>query len=301
MEPAGRVMLIINPASGLMRDKDEILMPLAHALEPAVPTLDIRYTHKAGDARQLAREGVDHGYGAVVVAGGDGTVRDVASPLWGSDTTLGILPMGSGNGLARSMGVPMDIEGAIKIIRQGNIRRIDRGMADERPFYCACGLGFDAQVSYKFSQDGRRGLLTYMKHAFMEYLTYEPRRYDIETPDTRITTEALLVAVCNCPQYGNDAFIAPKADPADGLLDVTVVHHGNFLYEAMAGVELFSGRLEQNTLVEMFRVREATITCREGGWIHLDGEPLEQGPVVRISCEHKGLNVFAGKRGRGGS
>lgn len=285
------VLLIINPKSGVDKHKDSMIKVAARLCEERGLRFAADFTDRAGDACRLARDAAEKGTGTVIVAGGDGTVRDAANGLWGTTSRLGIVPLGSGNGLARSLGISQMADMALTTAMGPDTITIDRGLANSESFYCAFGVGIDAEVSYRFSLDRRRGRTTYIKHVIKEVFKYKPRHFSITVAGNQIETDAMLVAVCNCKQYGNNAYIAPKADPCDGKLDVTVVHSGNFLAKAVAGVELISGTLDRNILVEMFRASDITIHSDAPEKAHLDGEPVEMAPTVRVECEEAGLNV----------
>lgn len=288
------VLLIVNPKSGVDKHKDFVVGSAAALCESRGRRLNVEFTSAPGDAFRLARDGAHRGVGTVVVAGGDGTIRDAANGVWESDSVLGILPLGSGNGLARSLSVSQAMEKALEIALSGNHITLDRGVAGAHSFYSAFGVGFDAEVSYRFSLDKRRGRTTYIKHALREVLGYRPRKFRMKMGESTIETEAMLVAVCNCKQYGNNAYIAPKADPTDGQLDVTVIHSGNFFSTLIAGFDLFSGTLDRNVLVENFRAPEVIIEEEEADGTlitHVDGEPTEMDTTIDIRCERKGLRV----------
>lgn len=290
-----RALLIINPKSGVESHKDFVVSSAVDLCEKEGLSLEVEYTAGPGDAYRLARKAAEEGLEIVAVAGGDGTISDAADGLWESETTLGILPMGSGNGLARSMNVSQEIRKALGIAFSGHYHTIDRGKAGAHNFYSAFGIGYDAEVSYKFSLDKRRGRTTYIKHAVRELFSYRPNKFRLRIGESVIETEALLIAVCNCMQYGNNAYIAPKADPADGRLDITVVHSGNFFTKMIAGIDLMSGTLDRNVLVENFKAEEVEIeqVGARGGKVitHVDGEPVEMHPTVGLKCEARGLRV----------
>lgn len=293
VERMENVLLIVNPRSGVDKNKEYVIENAARLCESSGLQLDIEFTTGPGDAELIAGRWAKKSRGLVLAAGGDGTVREVADGLWKTGVTLGIVPMGSGNGLARSLSVPQVPTEAIKTALKGHTVDIDRGVANGRPFYSAFGVGIDAEVTYRFSQDKRRGRITYIKHTLRQIFSYKPSRFRLNSKDFAIETEALLIAVCNCMQYGNNAYIAPKAIPTDGLLDVTVVHEGNFLTKTLAGIDLFSGTLDRNILVNMFATKGLVIRM-EGAQeciIHLDGEPETTSAEIRIECETGGLKV----------
>lgn len=296
METEGKtdVFLIVNPKSGVDRHRENIITATTLMCDARGKTLEVRHTRRPGDAERLAREAAEHGCGTVIVSGGDGTIRDAAEGLWNTDTLLGVVPMGSGNGVARSLGVPQLQEKALQTALDGHYLRIDRGRANGQSFYSAFGVGFDAEVSQRFALDKKRGKATYIKHAVREIFKYQPGKFRLVFGDNVVETEAMLVAVCNCMQYGSNAYIAPKADPADGKLDVTVVHSGNFFSTVLAGIDLFSGTLDRNILVENFktdRIEVIDVATGKEMITHLDGEPLTTGPSVKIECERRGLKI----------
>lgn len=287
-----KALLIINPISGTRSKRG-----LGRFVESYLKTLGIELTVKktkgSGDAFAYASEAVKEKFDLVITAGGDGTVNETANALAFSSTTLGILPFGSGNGLARSLGVPQDLFAALKLIAEGNIFRCDRGIVNDHPFYCTFGIGFDATVSEKFASMKRRGRITYIRSAFREFLNYKSEAYAIVINGKVITEKALLIAVCNAPQYGNNAYIGPKAKLTDGLLDITVVHPDNPFNTLLMSMDMFTGMLDKNRGIVSFKVPELTIVRTQEGPVHLDGEPMFMGKTLNIKCEKSVLKIFA--------
>lgn len=285
-------LLIINPVSGT-RSKHGLGATVKKRLKLLGIDVEIKETRGSGDAFRMASEAVEKSYSMVITAGGDGTVNETANALAFSDTVLGILPFGSGNGLARSVGVPQDTLAALKLIEAGHSLTCDRGLVNRHPFYCTFGIGFDAAVSEKFASMKRRGRITYIRSAFREFLNYRSQAYAIVINGKVITEKALLIAVCNAPQYGNNAYIGPKAKLTDGLLDVTVVHADNPFHTLLMSMDMFTGMLDKNRGIGTFRVPALTIVRTENGPVHLDGEPMQMGKKLDIICEKNALKVFA--------
>lgn len=285
-----KTMLIINPVSGT-RDKSDVPQIVRSVLSASGEDPDVRFTAAPADASLFASEAVECGYSCVVTAGGDGTVNEVAVALRGSRTALAIIPCGSGNGLARTLGIPPDFTAAARLLAEGRTISCDNGLVNGRPFFCTCGMGFDAEVSRRFASERRRGRMSYVKNALIDYLSYSPQNYAISISGRVITETAFLIAVCNASQYGNNAYIAPKASLTDGLLDVIVFHTGSLIQNALAGVELFTGRLDRNMLVDSFRVSEVSISRLKTGAAHIDGEPVELGRRLDISVEPANLRI----------
>lgn len=284
--------MIVNPKSGTRR-KEGLDTMVRSILSPDGVGLDVVPTRYAGHASELAIEAVKEGYDAIVAAGGDGTVNEVASSLCGTGVPLGIIPCGSGNGLARSLGIPNDFEGAVKYMQNSRVTDMDHGIISGHPFFCTCGVGFDAAVSMKFATSKKRGRSSYIRSVLKEFVEYNPEPYAIAIDGKILTERAFLIAVCNAPQYGNNAYIAPNARLTDGMLDITVVHSGSSLATALVGVDLFTGNLDRNTQIETFRVPSAIITRLNPGPAHIDGEPMELGSCLKVECHPANLTVLA--------
>lgn len=292
MEKRRKLQLIINPISGL-GTKEGIEALAKSRLEAKGFEVNSAYTCGRGDATRLAKKAVKEGYYGVIAVGGDGTVNDTARALCDTDTALGIIPCGSGNGLARHLGIPVSASAAIKIIENDHIIQSDYGSVNDNPFFCTFGVGFDAAVSSNFARQHRRGKLTYIRSAIEEYIKFHPQVYAVSANGHVLTEKAFLIAVCNASQYGNNAYIAPTASITDGLLDITIIHSGNPINEAFLGVGLFTGYINSNTLIHTFRAPAAIIYRQDKGPAHLDGEPITIDDTMDIKCHANALKIFA--------
>lgn len=287
-----RALLVINPVAGT-RSKHGLEDVVSRCLEDVGVTVESLSTAGPGDAAEFAAHAASEGYEMVISAGGDGTVNEIAGALSHTGTALGIIPLGSGNGLARSLGIPQDVGEALRIIAGGHFMMCDRGIVNSLPFYCTFGVGFDAAVSEKFASMKRRGRITYVRSVFKEFLKYRSQPYAISLGGAVLTEQAFLIAVCNAPQYGNNAYIAPQAKLSDGLLDITVIHSGSPLSTVLVGMDLLTGYIDRNTMIDTFRVSAATITRLGCGAVHLDGDPLTLGKSLEIMCDPAALKVYA--------
>lgn len=292
-----KILALINPISGTA-NKDYLPETIRQIVDSSLFDLSIRFTQRPNHAYQLAKEAAGNGYYGVIAVGGDGTVNETASALCDTDTALGIVPNGSGNGLARHLDIPMDINEALEIINNRNIGQYDYCTANNHPFFCTCGVGFDAQVSAKFAKSGKRGPLSYVKSAVSEYLKYRPQSYRITSPEGTIAEKAFIIACGNASQYGNNAYIAPNADMQDGLIDVTVILPITPLDTAMLGILLFSRHIDQDTNIISFRTPSLTIERDKSGIMHLDGETMMMPEKIEIRCHHLGLKVFTPAKSR---
>ena len=289
--PKQKLLFIINPIAGFRRDKSGIVdfIRLFFRSEE----FDVATTSGRGDATHLAREATKQDYGTVVAVGGDGTVNEVASGLVGSDTALGIIPRGSGNGLARGLGIPMRSEGAFKVLSQGVARTIDAGSAAHRCFFAVAGVGFDAAVGKKFNSATWRGPVPYFWIAAREFVSYQPEPLKIDFDEQHLESSPFLLTVANTKQYGNGAIIAPHAQPDDGLLDMCLVNPFK-LWNAMIYVpKLFNGTIDSAPVVSYRRAK--TIEIQKPGPIlfHVDGEAETCEDSLRISIIPNALKVVA--------
>lgn len=289
-----KTLLIINPISGTL-PKDGLERRVRERLEPEGFEIETAITERAGHARELAVEAASGGFYAVIVAGGDGTVNEVGAALAGSRTAVGILPYGSGNGLARHILTSIDVDHALDVIAKDSPQACDYGCANGMPFFCTFGLGFDANVSREFAAMHHRGILSYIRSALTQYMTFSPAEYEIKADDDNqthtIKVKAFIVAVCNASQYGNNAFIAPQASISDGMLDLVIIHSGNPLTRAIASASLFTGRLDRNLLIDTFRVSSAQIR-RFPGPAHIDGEPHIMPETLDVECRKGEILLF---------
>lgn len=291
MQYSKQLMLIINPISGT-NSKAGLAGMVQDVLAPIGYQIDVKYTTCQGDATRLATLAVEQGYDAVLAAGGDGTINETAIALCGSKVPLGIIPAGSGNGLARHIGIPVDPRLSLKVIERQHVVDCDYATVNDRPFFCTFGVGFDAAVSHRFARQKRRGKLSYIRSAISEYVTYHPQTYTISANGHIITEKAFIVAVCNASQYGNNAYIAPEASITDGLLDITVVHAGNPVDAAVVGVDLMTGYINRNTMIHTFRAPAAVIYRTGEGPAHIDGEPVILDDIMDVRCRHGALRIF---------
>lgn len=288
---SNKCLLIINPISGTS-NKRGLDKKVAARLAGSGLEICTAWTTARGDATRLARKAVEEGWHSVIAAGGDGTVNETARALSGSNTVLGIIPCGSGNGLARHLDIPIDIDSALDIIAANHPVACDYGTVNGMPFFCTFGVGFDAAVSHKFSRQKQRGLFSYLRSTFKEYVGYHADEYHIEANGHVLSEKAFLVAVCNASQYGNNAYIAPRASMTDGLLDVTIVHQGNPLTTALVGVDLLTGYINRNTLIHTFRTPSVTIRRASEGAAHIDGEPVSFGEQMEIKVHPGRITIY---------
>ena len=287
-----KLVFVINPISGT-GSKDVIPTLIDRHINKEMFDVQLRMTEYAGHAHDIASECKEQGTGIVVAVGGDGTVNEVARALIDSETALGIIPCGSGNGLARHLMLPMNVKGALEIINQGVIHDLDYGVINGHPFFCTCGMGFDAFISKKFADAGKRGPLTYIENVLKEGLKYEPETYEL-TLDGNETEpyEAFLLSVANASQYGNDAYIAPQASMSDGFLDVVIMEPFDILEAPQVGIDLMNKTLNKSSKIKCFRAKDIMIKRKAPGVIHYDGDPIEEGEILHVTLHNNGIKML---------
>lgn len=286
-----KIAFVVNPISGT-EGKEQILHLLDERLDRQRYEAEVVYTERAGHAVEIAADKARQGYYAVVAIGGDGTINEVARSLVHTDTALGIIPCGSGNGLARHLRIPLEARRAIDVINGGLVDTIDYGRINDRPFFCTCGVGFDAFVSLKFAQAGKRGPLTYIEKTLMESLKYKPETYDLEMDGISSHYKAFVIACGNASQYGNNAYIAPQATLNDGLLDITILEPFTLLEVPALSFQLFNKTIDQNSRVKTFRCSSLTIHRKQEGVAHFDGDPIMMGTDIHVQLIRLGLKVI---------
>jgi len=290
MKEKKRIVFILNPISGT-HSKKEIPGLIDKLLDKEQFDYELRLTEYAGHAAEIAKESAANGIDIVVAIGGDGTVNEVARSLVHTEAALGIIPCGSGNGLARHLCLPLDIKKAIHIINECRIENFDYGVINDLPFFCTCGMGFDAFISLKFAEAGKRGPITYVENVLKEGLNYKPETYEVEDETGAKKYKAFLIACANASQYGNNAYIAPGATMKDGMMDVIIMEPFDALEAPQIAADLFMKTLTNNSKIKTFRTKSLKIHRTSEGAIHYDGDPVMTGKDIDVHIEHMGIKI----------
>jgi len=286
-----KTRFIFNPRSG-RNHRDPVLHQRCQAFI-AEHRLDATMvvTERPRHATELAARALDDGCGLVVAVGGDGTMNEVAQALVGREAALGLIPCGSGNGLGRHLGVPDPGRGAFRTLLNGRIREIDTGLANGLPFFNAMGVGFDAEISFRFNHLTRRGLPAYVRTALGAYFSFVPEPFVIRNGRV-ISTRAFLIAVANSDQYGNDAVIAPGASVDDGRLDLVAVKSVGLFNALPLAVRLFTKTIDGSPSVQHLRGDHFVIEREAPGLLHTDGETHTTCANVEIGVRPRSLKVM---------
>ena len=281
----------MNPISGTV-NKSGIPSLIDKYINHDIFDYEISFTEYAGHASEIASKAKDDNIDIVVAVGGDGTVNEVARAIVNSNTALGIIPCGSGNGLARHLMLPMNLAKAIQIINICEIHQLDYGIINDIPFFCTCGMGFDAFVSHKFAEAGKRGPITYVENVLKEGLKYKPETYEIQDEKGITRLKAFLISCANASQYGNNAYIAPQASMSDGLMDIIVMEPFDVIEAPQISIDMFNKTLNKNSKIKTFKCKHLNIHRKGPGYIHYDGDPVMTGKDIEITLKEKGIKVI---------
>lgn len=289
-EPQKKIVFIINPISGIRRKKaveDAIARYLDHSF-----SYEIAYTEHAHHASEISKNASLNGADIIISVGGDGSANDVAQGLVHTRTIMGIIPQGSGNGLAHHMQIPFSLKKAIDVINRQKVSRIDTATINDRLFISIAGVGFDALVAEEFAKCRRRGFSSYFKTVLKQFRIYRPSTYKITFDGKEIERPALLVSFANSDQFGYNARIAPKAMINDGFIDLCIVRPVSFLTAARLAHKLFRRTIDKSKNVEVYKTKEIFIETTEDVSLHIDGDPQERIRTASVRIFPESLNLI---------
>jgi diacylglycerol kinase (ATP) len=285
-------LFILNPNSGTSIGKrTEVLQSTINAFAKKHGShAKILFTEERAHATSLVKENLQtEDWKAIVAVGGDGTVNEVAQPLVGLETPIGIIPLGSGNGLARHLGLPLTLEAALKRLFEGKAITIDSAQVNDIPFFCTAGMGFDAYVGHLFSQQQERGLSTYINVSFKSYWSYKPQTFRLNGVDTH----AFSLSFANAGQFGNNAWVAPQADLQDGMLDVCTIKPFPKWYGTSLAYQLFTKQLKPSRFIDYQHLSGVVVETDVPPMIHYDGEPFQMNTTrIEVKINPASLHVI---------
>ncbi|EDY81572.1 conserved hypothetical protein TIGR00147 [Verrucomicrobiia bacterium DG1235] len=284
---------IVNPISGKSLKGPERVARVKAFVDAEKLDAAVWQTERVGHAPELAAEALRMGAKRIVAVGGDGTINEIGRIVVGTDCEFGLVPMGSGNGLARHLGIPLGFGASLRLASKGVAIKVDTGEAGGRPFFNVMGIGFDAEVGRRFNETEGRGLINYMREGWKAFRGYKSLQCEIVTSKSSKSLSAYIVAVANSSQYGSNAFIAPDASLTDGKLNLVAISEPNFLSFFILIWRMFSKKLYHSPRVtpicsESFRLKMAT-----GGFFHVDGEIFRCDEELLVRACPKSLNIVA--------
>jgi YegS/Rv2252/BmrU family lipid kinase len=275
-----KFLYLVNPISGT-RKKPTLVRSIRMTMEKAAIPFEFLDTRADGDYSELRKYVVDNLITDVVICGGDGSVSQVTSFLMGLDINIGIIPLGSGNGLAFAAAIPSSLPKALNILLQGHTAYVDGFFINDKFSCMMCGVGNDAQVAHDFASQKKRGLQTYLRLSAINYFKSKCYPFTISANGETFETDAYFIVVANSNQFGNNVTIAPKASLSDGLLDIVIVKRMNKLVLPFALLNQIVGsnspekinNYRRNKNILYFQTAELKITNNKNAPLHIDGEP----------------------------
>ncbi|MBN1340334.1 MAG: diacylglycerol kinase family lipid kinase [Bacteroidales bacterium] len=291
MDNTQNIVFIINPLAG-GKDKSDLIRMIRAEFDPAKYNVRIEQTKYPGHSKEICMDIPEKSI--VVAVGGDGTVNETVAGIAGRDITMGIIPVGSGNGLARHLRIPVNPEKALQVIKAGKNMKIDTGLINGIPFVNIAGVGFDGRMARRFAQGKTRGFWGYLLNFIREFPGYKPKNYMLEIHGERRKVKALFIAFANSDQFGYNTTIAPDADISDGLLDVCIVRKPFFLeLPVIAGLLFWHVATRSIPKVTFIKASEVQITMNKKRYCNIDGEAVKLGKVILVKVRPSSLKVLA--------
>lgn len=286
-----KILFIINPVAGVKR-KDRIPRYINKYLDHNKFSYDVIYTEARGHATEIARRAAEDKIDVVCVAGGDGSVNEVATGLIGKNTALAIIPGGSGNGLARHLGYSINIRSTLQIINEYYVRNIDVCKVNDHYFFSLIGIGFDAYAAKVFSKEETRGFLTYAWSSIKSIASYQPFDYSMKINDEQSEGTAFMINICNSNQFGYNVKVAPYADLQDGIMDIVVVKKMPKIKLPLLVMQLFMRTHLFSMHVRYLKGDSILIESPTYSYLQIDGETVHKEKSFTISIQREILPVL---------
>lgn len=286
------ILFIINPISG-GKSKSSVPSLIDKYLDKNIYNPNFNFTEYVGHGAELAEEAAKKGFDVIVAVGGDGTINEVATKVLEHKKILGIIPLGSGNGLARFLKIPISVKNAILSINTFNLIAIDAAQLNGKCFFNMAGVGFDAHISNVFANNNTRGLKGYVELGLKEVTAYRPQKYTVEIDGVTYKRDAVMISVANSSQYGNNVYISPQSSITDGLLDVCIIKPFPLYKLPVLAYQMLKATTHQSAMVEIIAGKKIKINRMAEDAIHLDGEAFMMGKEIEIEIIPSCLTVIA--------
>ncbi len=291
MERKKQILFIINPISG-GKSQERIPDQIKAGIDPNKYEFEIKFTEEKGHAHILTNEAVKNKTDIIVAVGGDGTMNEVASCLIHSNSLLGIIPVGSGNGLARHLGIPLSANKAIRLINKGHYQLIDTATVNEKPFISIAGVGYDALIARKFTSSKNRGFSNYLRIVVQTFIKYKPKKYKLKIDGNVIKSRALFISFANSNQFGYQAQIAPKAKLNDGLLDICIVQKPALFEMPLIANLVLLKMIDKSPHVNIIPAQKVIVKRKKGKYVNIDGEAVQMGEKLEVEIVPSSLKVI---------
>ena len=285
------IVFIVNPISGIHK-KEGLSSLIDLHLDKSKYRYRIETTQAPGHATEICRNAVESGAEIIIAVGGDGSVNEIAKGLIHSKSALGIIPAGSGNGLAHHLGIPQNFRKAIELINQEKIVKIDTGSINDRLFVSISGIGFDGFIARKFSKNKKRGFLTYARLVAENYQQYKPKKYEIEIEGRKLVKRALFIIFANSDRFGYFTSIAPNAKVDDGLLDVVIAEKPLMIEIPILTSLMYWRKIDKSKYVEVLKASELIVRSKKKRWVNIDGEAFKMSKELHIKLHPQSLNII---------
>ncbi|MBE6342264.1 MAG: YegS/Rv2252/BmrU family lipid kinase [Lentimicrobiaceae bacterium] len=288
-----KIIFIVNPISG-HHNKNHFPNLVESSIDKNKYDYTIVFTEYANHATELTMKAIEDGYEYIAAVGGDGTINEVAKCMIGKEQTLVIIPFGSGNGLARHLGLPFKVEKLIKdVINNGKKYKIDTATMNGVPFISLAGIGFDAMIADYFAKDENRGFLTYAKLITEKYPNYRQKEYTLIMDDkTTIECKPFFVTFANSSQFGYNAEISPKASVQDGLLDVCIFKKPNILEVPIVATYFLAKQIDKSNFIDIYKAKKIQVFRKVDEVANVDGEPVEMSKDIIVEIKPLSLNIL---------
>ncbi len=290
-----KTLFIINPISG-GKAKQGLPAQILRSLDLQKFEPSFQFTEREGHAAELAKQAVEQGFKLIVGVGGDGTLNEVASALVHSEVPMGIIPYGSGNGLARDLQIPLHYKKAILCLNQFNLEKIDVLKMNAHYFFNMAGMGYDALISEAFKNSTKRGFWEYFKLSIQKFQQFVPQTYQLELDGKSLERKAFLISFANSSQYGNNIYISPDSSLRDGQMEVVIVEPLNWRELLYFGLLMAIRQTKRFSKWEAFSARAVKICQSPDAPVHIDGEPLRMSGDIEIQLLPLALQVLSGRK-----
>jgi diacylglycerol kinase (ATP) len=285
-----KICFIINPISGIAKQKISESF-IKELIDPAQAEIEISYTKAPKHATELAKDACARGIDIVVAVGGDGSINEVSKGMLYSQSSMAIIPTGSGNGLARNLGIPMNLKESIQLILKAQTKTIDTCEINGIHFINVAGIGFDAEIAHRFASFGKRGFLSYIKLVLNCYFSFKEEKFTLFQADKKFNKSALMLSIANGSQFGNNASISPLSQLDDGLFEVCFLNKIPLFAIPKFVSQLFSKKINASKYFEQHSVKELHFIA-ESGKIHVDGEPLITEKEMHVLLKHASIHIL---------
>jgi len=290
-----KAIFIINPNSGVGRHKT-VEKDIEKYFDTNIFEYKIIYTEYQGHAIEISKQAVTDNIDLLVISGGDGSINEVSQSLVNTNTVLGLIPTGSGNGLARFLEIPLQPHKAIGLLNTYRIKEIDTAEVNNKLFVSIAGVGFDALIAEKFTKVHRRGFFSYFSLITTAFTTYVPQEYTLTLDEKKIKRKALFISFANSNQFGYNTNIAPDAIIDDGKLVVTIVEKPPLILTPILAHLLFFKKINQSNYVEVIKSNNISIERKDNGVVNIDGEAIHiNSKSLNFKIKNKSLKIIVPK------